>query len=60
MLRVRPPVFVDVGSATSFFRLFTMPNMRRKTFICYYLWFRFNSTCETSRIDLSSIPEKMM
>merc|ERR1712212_1348928 len=27
------------GSATSFFRLFTMPNMRRKTFICYYLWF---------------------
>ena len=44
MLRVRPPVFVDVGSATSFFRLFTMPNMRRKTFICYYLWFRFNST----------------
>jgi len=29
----------DVGSATSFFRLFTMPNMRRKTFICYYLWF---------------------
>jgi len=27
------------GSATSFFRLFTMPNMRKKTFICYYLWF---------------------
>ena len=41
---LRPPVVVDAGSATSFFRLFTMPNMRRKTFICYYLWFRFNST----------------
>ena len=33
--------FADGGSATSFFRLFTMPNMRRKTFICYYLWFRW-------------------
>ena len=32
--------FAEGGSATSFFRLFTLPNMRRKTFICYYLWFR--------------------
>ena len=33
--------FAEGGSATSFFRLFTMPNMRKKTFICYYLWFRW-------------------
>ena len=54
------PVVADVGSATSFFRLFTMPNMRRKTFICYYLWFRFNSTWEITKTDLWSIPEKML
>ena len=41
MLEHQRHPFADGGSATSFFRLFTMPNMRRKTFICYYLWFRW-------------------
>ena len=29
----------QTSSAASFFQIFSMPNMCKKTFICYYLWF---------------------
>ena len=29
----------QTSSAASFFQIFSLPNMCKKTFICYYLWF---------------------